>query len=240
MALKNEFFVKCVDFCNKRINLYVTYRDLVFADYDVQREKWAKSAFDRLERKKAPLTLALISEEEARAEVVDKAVAKYAKKLRMKYRVVREDVKRKKAKLLKQDENADLTELDNLLEQTLKAHEELVAQRKAELDADFDKHWAERNIDEEQLRAELEKLEEENKALYEEKLAKLDRFFEKRRSFYGKITDLRIKFWQGIDKLVVKFGEEKVVEAEEIEKPIEISAEKCIIEGDEVVDEAAA
>ena len=236
MALKNDFFVKCVDFCNRRINLYTAYRDLVFADYDQKKEASKKSAFEKLELRKAPLTLSLISEEEARAEVVDKAVAKYAKKLRMKYRVVREDVNRKKAKLLKADENADLTELDKLLEDTLTNHEELVAQRKAELDAEFDKHWAERVVDEEQVRADLEKMEEENQALYQEKVEKIDNFFEKRRSLYGKITDLRIKFWQGIDNIIVKIGEEK---PKEEKLPLEISENSGIIEGEEVEKEAS-
>lgn len=236
MALKNDFFVKCVDFCNRRINLYTAYRDLVFADYDQKKEASKKSAFEKLELRKAPLTLSLISEEEARAEVVDKAVAKYAKKLRMKYRVVREDVNRKKAKLLKADENADLTELDKLLEDTLKNNEELVAQRKAELDAEFDKHWAERVVDEEQVRADLEKMEEENQALYQEKVERIDNFFEKRRNLYGKITDLRIKFWQGIDNIIVKIGEEK---PKEEKLPLEISENSGIIEGEEIEKEAS-
>ena len=233
MALRNDFFVKCVDFCNRRVNLYTTYRDLVFADYDRKKESRKQSAFDKLELKKAPLRLSLISEEEARAEVVDKAVAKYAKKLRMKYRVVREDVKRKKAKLLKADENADLTELDNLLEQTAKHHEELVAERKAVLDKEFDQHWANRNIDEEQVRADLEAMEEENKALYELKVEKIDKFFEKRRNLYGKITELRIKFWQGLEKAIVKIGEEKT---EDAKLPLEISGDLDIIESEDVED----
>ena len=234
MALRNDFFVKCVDFCNRRVNLYTTYRDLVFADYEKKKEARKQSAFDKLELKKAPLILSLISEEEARAEVVDKAVAKYAKKLRMKYRVVREDVKRKKAKLLKADENADLTELDNLLEQVAKAHEELVAERKALLDKDFDEHWANRNIDEEQVRADLEKMEEENENLYEQKVEKIDKFFEKRRNLYGRITDFRIKFWQSIDNMIVKIGEEKT---EELKDTLETSDEIGIIEVEEPVAE---
>lgn len=210
MALKNEFFVNGVDFCNKRINLYRTYCEIVFANYDLKKESKIKATEQKLNLKKAPLELALISEEEARSAVVDKAVAKYAQKLRMKYRVVREDVKRKKAKLLKADENADLTELDNILAETLKNHEELVAQRKAELDKEFDEHWANRNIDEQQVRSDLQAVEEQNAVLFEEKVEKLEKSFAKRREIYGKITDVRVEMWQGIKNLIEKMGEEKV------------------------------
>lgn len=215
MALKNDFFVKCVDFCNKRIQLYNDYRAIAHAEYDLKHDAKEKSIKEKLELRKEPLKLSLISEEEARALVVDKAVNKYQQKLRMKYRVLRENVKRKKAKLLKADQNADLLPLDAILDETLKNHEELVAQRRNELEKEFSDHWASRNIDEEEVRAELERLENENLALYEQEMAKLDKVFDKKKAQYDKTTDSRIKFWGKVSEFVQKVGEEKPEKAEE-------------------------
>ena len=212
MALKNDFFVNCVDFCNKRIRLYEDYRGIALADYDLKKEAKAKSAFDKLEMRKVPMTLALMTEDEARGEFVDKAVAKFAKKLRMKYRVIREDIKRKKAKALKENESADLTELDSNLEQALKNYEDAVAERKARLEKEFDELWTNRNVDVEAVKADLQKLEEENEAIYAKEVEKLDQAFAKKKARYEKVTDTRVKFWHKVSDLVLKIGEEKAEE----------------------------
>ena len=38
MALKNDFFVNCVDFCNRRIKVHEDYRSIAHGDYDLKKE----------------------------------------------------------------------------------------------------------------------------------------------------------------------------------------------------------
>ena len=199
MALKSDFLIKGVDFCQMRSKVYVAYRDLVFQDNVLKKANKANKFRAKLDKTEQPLRLLLLTEDETRAEVVDKPVEKYAKKLRMKYRVVREDVKRKKAKALKADENADVTSLDALLETTLAEHEKLVEAKRAELEALFQENWNNRAINEEEIRSELEALVAGNAQFYDENLVKLDQEFEKKNANYSKITDLRVKFWSKIE-----------------------------------------
>ena len=158
MALKNDFLIKGIDFCVARKNVYTAYLELVKQDNEKKKQAKINKNRAKLDRTEAPLRLSLLPEDEMRAQIVDAPLAKYAKQLRMKYRVVREDVARKKAKALKANENADVTALDELLANTQKQHEDLVAARKAELDTFFDTEWAKREVNAEEITAELEKL----------------------------------------------------------------------------------
>ena len=202
MALKNDFLIKGIDFCVARKNVYTAYLELV--KQDNEKKKQAKIIKNRakLDRAEAPLRLSLLSEDEMRAQIVDAPLAKYAKQLRMKYRVVREDVARKKAKALKANENADVTALDELLANTQKQHEDLVAARKAELDAFFDTEWAKREVNAEEITAELEKLAEANEKAQEDYIVKVEEAFAKRNEDYSKLTDARVKIWQKAEDLL--------------------------------------
>ena len=202
MALKNDFLIKGIDFCVARKNVYTAYLELV--KQDNEKKKQAKIIKNRakLDRTEAPLRLSLLSEDEMRAQIVDAPLAKYAKQLRMKYRVVREDVARKKAKALKANENADVTALDELLANTQKQHEDLVAARKAELDAFFDTEWAKREVNAEEITAELEKLAEANEKAQEDYIVKVEEAFAKRNEDYSKLTDARVKIWQKAEDLL--------------------------------------
>ena len=202
MALKNDFLIKGIDFCVARKNVYTAYLELV--KQDNEKKKQAKIIKNRakLDRTEAPLRLSLLSEDEMRAQIVDAPLAKYAKQLRMKYRVVREDVARKKAKALKANENADVTALDELLANTQKQHEDLVAARKAELNTFFDTEWAKREVNAEEITAELEKLVEANAVAQEGFIARMDISFENRNENYTKLTDARVKIWQKAEDLL--------------------------------------
>ena len=202
MALKNDFLIKGIDFCVARKNVYTAYLELV--KQDNEKKKQAKIIKNRakLDRTEAPLRLSLLSEDEMRAQIVDAPLAKYAKQLRMKYRVVREDVARKKAKALKANENADVTALDELLANTQKQHEDLVAARKAELDTFFDTEWAKREVNAEEITAELEKLVEANAVAQEGFIDKMDISFENRNENYTKLTNVRVKIWQKAEDLL--------------------------------------
>ena len=219
MALKNDFLIKGIDFCVARKNVYTAYLELV--KQDNEKKKQAKIIKNRakLDRTEAPLRLSLLSEDEMRAQIVDAPLAKYAKQLRMKYRVVREDVARKKAKALKANENADVTALDELLANTQKQHEDLVAARKAELDAFFDTEWAKREVNAEEITAELEKLVEANAVAQEEFVAKMDVSFANRNENYTKLTDARVKIWQKAEDLLkVQYDKQQASRQKKLEE----------------------
>ena len=219
MALKNDFLIKGIDFCVARKNVYTAYLELV--KQDNEKKKQAKIIKNRakLDRAEAPLRLSLLSEDEMRAQIVDAPLAKYAKQLRMKYRVVREDVARKKAKALKANENADVTALDELLANTQKQHEDLVAARKAELDAFFDTEWAKREVNAEEITAELEKLAEANEKAQEDYIVKVEEAFAKRNENYSKLTDARVKLWQKIEDLLkVQYDKQQASRQKKLEE----------------------
>ena len=219
MALKNDFLIKGIDFCVARKNVYTAYLELV--KQDNEKKKQAKIIKNRakLDRAEAPLRLSLLSEDEMRAQIVDAPLAKYAKQLRMKYRVVREDVARKKAKALKANENADVTALDELLANTQKQHEDLVAARKAELDAFFDTEWAKREVNAEEITAELEKLAEANEKAQEDYIVKVEEAFAKRNEDYSKLTDARVKLWQKIEDLLkVQYDKQQASRQKKLEE----------------------
>ena len=219
MALKNDFLIKGIDFCVARKNVYTAYLELV--KQDNEKKKQAKIIKNRakLDRTEAPLRLSLLSEDEMRAQIVDAPLAKYAKQLRMKYRVVREDVARKKAKALKANENADVTALDELLANTQKQHEDLVAARKAELDTFFDTEWAKREVNAEEITAELEKLVEANAVAQEEFVAKMDVSFANRNENYTKLTDARVKIWQKAEDLLkVQYDKQQASRQKKLEE----------------------
>ena len=219
MALKNDFLIKGIDFCVARKNVYTAYLELV--KQDNEKKKQAKIIKNRakLDRTEAPLRLSLLSEDEMRAQIVDAPLAKYAKQLRMKYRVVREDVARKKAKALKANENADVTALDELLANTQKQHEDLVAARKAELDAFFDTEWAKREVNAEEITAELEKLAEANEKAQEDYIVKVEEAFAKRNEDYSKLTDARVKLWQKIEDLLkVQYDKQQASRQKKLEE----------------------
>ena len=219
MALKNDFLIKGIDFCVARKNVYTAYLELV--KQDNEKKKQAKIIKNRakLDRTEAPLRLSLLSEDEMRAQIVDAPLAKYAKQLRMKYRVVREDVARKKAKALKANENADVTGLDELLANTQKQHEDLVAARKAELDTFFDTEWAKREVNAEEITAELEKLAEANEKAQEDYIVKVEEAFAKRNENYSKLTDARVKLWQKIEDLLkVQYDKQQASRQKKLEE----------------------
>lgn len=219
MALKNDFLIKGIDFCVARKNVYTAYLELV--KQDNEKKKQAKIIKNRakLDRTEAPLRLSLLSEDEMRAQIVDAPLAKYAKQLRMKYRVVREDVARKKAKALKANENADVTALDELLANTQKQHEDLVAARKAELDTFFDTEWAKREVNAEEITAELEKLAEANEKAQEDYIVKVEEAFAKRNEEYSKLTDARVKLWQKIEDLLkVQYDKQQASRQKKLEE----------------------
>ena len=219
MALKNDFLIKGIDFCVARKNVYTAYLELV--KQDNEKKKQAKIIKNRakLDRTEAPLRLSLLSEDEMRAQIVDAPLAKYAKQLRMKYRVVREDVARKKAKALKANENADVAALDELLADTQRQHEDLVAARKAELDAFFDTEWAKREVNAEEITAELEKLVEANAVAQEGFIEKMDISFENRNENYTKLTNARVKIWQKIEDLLkVQYDKQQASRQKKLEE----------------------
>ena len=202
MALKNDFLIKGIDFCVARKNVYTAYLELFKQDNEKKKQAKINKNRAKLDRIEAPLRLSLLSEDEMRAQIVDAPLAKYAKQLRMKYRVVREDVARKKAKALKANENADVTALDELLANTQKQHEDLVVARKAELDTFFDTEWAKREVNAEEITAELEKLVEANAVAQEEFVAKMDVSFANRNENYTMLTNARLKIWQKAEDLL--------------------------------------
>ena len=219
MALKNDFLIKGIDFCVARKNVYTAYLELVKQDNEKKKQAKIIKNREKLDRIEAPLRLSLLSEDEMRAQIVDAPLAKYAKQLRMKYRVVREDVARKKAKALKANENADVTALDELLANTQKQHEDLVAARKAELDTFFDTEWAKREVNAEEITAELEKLVEANAVAQEEFVAKMDVSFAKRNEDYSKLTDARVKLWQKIEDLLkVQYDKQQASRQKKLEE----------------------
>ena len=219
MALKNDFLIKGIDFCVARKNVYTAYLELVKQDNEKKKQAKINKNRAKLDRTEAPLRLSLLSEDEMRAQIVDAPLAKYAKQLRMKYRVVREDVARKKAKALKANENADVTALDELLANTQKQHEDLVAARKAELDTFFDTEWAKREVNAEEITAELEKLAEANEKAQEDYIVKVEEAFAKRNENYSKLTDARVKLWQKIEDLLkVQYDKQQASRQKKLEE----------------------
>lgn len=199
MALKNDFLIKGIDYCQMKERVHVAYRDLVLQDNEGRKARREASYKAKLDKKEAPFRIALLTEEESRAEIVDKPVEKYAKKLRMKYRVVREDVNRIKAKALKANQDADLSALDAVLETKLAEHEKLVEAKRAELEAVLQASLAQRSYNEEEVRAQLAALEEEDASLLAIFQQKNEALFAKINDNYSKFTDVKVKVWNKIE-----------------------------------------
>ena len=60
MALKSDFLIKGVDFCQMRSKVYVAYRDLVFQDNVLKKANKANKFRAKLDKTEQPLRLLLL------------------------------------------------------------------------------------------------------------------------------------------------------------------------------------
>lgn len=212
MAWKNDMLNKMIDYCQGKVDLHRDYRALQMSDIDIRYREQKVRFGTRQDREIAPLKFALLPKDTVRIIVVDKAEKDYAQKLRMKYRVEREKVRRAIAKEQKKNPEFTGEELLATLEALSATHAQMVATERARLDAEFDRAWEAQNHDLAADQAAFDAMRAKHKEAYAAYVAALDVRTQAKRERIVARGDKLIAFWQKqIDKL-------KALKAKEIAK----------------------